>query len=479
VFTRTGGAWTQQGSKLVGTGAIGDAKQGSSVSLSADGNTAVIGGPSDGNGVGGAVWVFTRSNGAWSQQGSKLVGLGSVGTLGGTAAQGTSVGLSADGNTAIAGGDGDGGFTGAAWVFTRSNGTWTQQGGKLVGTGATGAFFINQGRSVALSADGNTAVIGGSGDTQGVGAAWVFTRSGGAWTQSGSKLVGTGSVAVPSGVSQGGAAALSADGNTALVGGFNDNAETGAAWVFTRNVAPPGPTVFADGVVNSATFQQGMSPNSWITIQGTNLSATTDTWDKSIQNGALPTMLDGVSVNGGGKPAYIQYVSQTQINALAPDIGPGSFSVTITNANGTSAPVNVVSQSVMPGFFLWAGKYAVATRQDFSWAVKNGTFQGVTTTPAKPGDVIILWGTGFGPTNPAAPVGMQVPADKTYSTAGAVGVTVGGTQAQVYGAALAPGYAGLYQVAIQIPPGAQDGDLAVVATIGGVQSATALITVQH
>jgi len=234
-------------------------------------------------------------------------------------------------------------------------------------------------------------------------------------------------------------------------------------------------------VVNGASFLPGIVPNSWTTIQGTNLSSTTDTWDKNILNGSLPTILDGVSVSIGGKPAYIYYISPEQINAVAPDVGAGTLSVTVTNSNGTSASVSVVSQTVGPGFFLWVGKYAVATRLDFSWAVKNGTFQGVTTTPAKPGDVIILWGTGFGPTSPAAPVGVQVPADKTYATSGLVSVTVGGMPAQVYGAALAPGFAGLYQVAIQIPPSVPDGDLPVVATVdGGTQSPTsALITVQH
>ena len=75
----------------------------------------------------------------------------------------------------------------------------------------------------------------------------------------------------------------------------------------------------------------------------------------------------------------------------------------------TSAAVTANSQTVGPAFFLWVDKYAVATRQDFTWAVANGTFSGVTTVPAKPGDVIILWGTGFGPTSPAAPAGVQVP----------------------------------------------------------------------
>jgi hypothetical protein len=149
--------FTRQGPKLVGTGAIGPlTDQGWSVALSADGRTAIVGGYSD-NGYVGAAWVFTRSNGVWTQQGSKLVGNGAVGA----AQQGISVALSADGNTAVVGGYSDNGDVGAAWVFTRSGGVWTQQGNKLVGTGAAGNS--GQGRSVALSGDGNTAIVGGAG----------------------------------------------------------------------------------------------------------------------------------------------------------------------------------------------------------------------------------------------------------------------------------------------------------------------------
>src|SRR6516225_740876 len=92
--------FTQQGPKLVGTGAIGPAAQGDSVSLSGDGNTAIVGGPSDNSGL-GAVWVFTRSDGVWTQQ-AKLVGTGAIGPF--AAGQGSSVSLSGDGNTAIVGG---------------------------------------------------------------------------------------------------------------------------------------------------------------------------------------------------------------------------------------------------------------------------------------------------------------------------------------------------------------------------------------
>ena len=182
----------------------------------------------------------------------------------------------------------------------------------------------------------------------------------------------------------------------------------------TRSLPRPrrnAPAISQNGVISGASFQPGIVPDSWVAIQGTNLASTTDTWANAIVNGQLPTMLDNVSVTMGGKPAYVYYVSPTQINVLAPDVGTGSMQVTVTNAGVTSAAVAATSQSLGPAFFLWAGKYAVATRQDNSWAVANGTFPTVTTVPAKPGDVIILWGTGFGPTNPAAPVGVQVPAN--------------------------------------------------------------------
>ena len=239
------------------------------------------------------------------------------------------------------------------------------------------------------------------------------------------------------------------------------------------------PSISANGVVNGASFQPGIVPNSWITIQGSDLSLVTDTWANAIVNGQLPTTLDNVSVSVGGKPAYVYFVSPQQINAVAPDAGTGTMSVTVTTPGGTSAAVSTNAQTVSPAFFLWANQYAVATRQDFSWAVKNGTFSGTTTVPAKPGDVIILWGTGFGPTAPATPAGVQVPSDQIYATANPVTVTVGTQPAQVIYAVLAPGFAGLYQVAIQVPDGAPNGDLPVVATVNGVSSPSGVtLTVQ-
>jgi hypothetical protein len=107
------------------------------------------------------VWGFLSplADGQFVQQGPKLVGTDAIGQ----ANQGASVALSADGNTAIIGAPGDNENLGAAWVFTRSSGTWTQQGPKLVGTSASLYRSYSQGASVALSADGNTAIVGGIG----------------------------------------------------------------------------------------------------------------------------------------------------------------------------------------------------------------------------------------------------------------------------------------------------------------------------
>ncbi len=239
------------------------------------------------------------------------------------------------------------------------------------------------------------------------------------------------------------------------------------------------PVISANGVVNGASFQPGLVPGSWATIEGTNLASVTDNWDSSIVNGTLPTTLDGVTVTVGGQKAYLYYVSPSQINFVVPNLASGPTQVTVANSAGTSAALTVTSSLYRPAFFTWPGSQAVATRQDFSLAVKDGTFAGAATVPAKPGDVIILWGTGFGPTTPAAPIGVQVPGNLTYSTSALPTVTINNIPARVYGAALAPGFAGLYQVAIQLPSSLVNGDWPVVASISGVQSPPTTLSVQQ
>ena len=233
------------------------------------------------------------------------------------------------------------------------------------------------------------------------------------------------------------------------------------------------PAISTDGVVHGATFKPGIVPGSWFTVFGTNFAPAgfSDDWSRSIVNGKLPTSLDGVSVEVGGKPAYINVIIPGQINAIAPDVGEGPQTVKVTTPSGTSTTVSTVSQQAGPACFVWPGNQPVATRNaDGSFAVKAGTFAGLTTTPAKPGEVLILWGTGFGPTdNPVTP-GIQTPTDKLYNTASKVTITINNTPAEVIYAILAPTYAGLYQIAITVPPSLADGDWPIKASIGSFQS---------
>lgn len=227
VFARSGSAWTEQ-AKLLASDAVGGAYQGWSVALAGDGDTALVGGPSDNGGV-GASWVFQRRNGGqWVQDGPKLVGSGASGL----ARQGGSVALSRPGRSALIGGPSDDGGAGASWVFRRRGGAWRQEGPKLVGAGAVGA--AQQGTAVALSRDGATALIGGPNDNGAVGAAWAFTGWNGVWRQQGTKLVGPRAIGP---AAQGRSVSLSGDGNIAAVGGPLDNDRIGAAWVYFRAFA--------------------------------------------------------------------------------------------------------------------------------------------------------------------------------------------------------------------------------------------------
>jgi uncharacterized protein (TIGR03437 family) len=223
-----------------------------------------------------------------------------------------------------------------------------------------------------------------------------------------------------------------------------------------------------NGVVNGASFQPGISAGSWASIQGTNLSYTTRSWQAAdfVNGTGLPTSLDGVFVTVDGNSAYVGYVSPAQINIVVPaDSNIGSAEVQVTNSGVTSNIVSAPIQTFSPAFFIWNGRYAAASNLDFTPA-----------TSAMPGETIILWGTGFGPTNPPDIIGQLTsgaPAVTTLPT-----VTIGGVQSQVISVVLSPGFAGLYQVAVQVP-NSLSGDQPVVAQVGFVQSpAGVVLTVQ-
>lgn len=221
VYTRSGTVWTQQ-AKLVGTGAdgAGDARRGNALAISSD--TLAVGGYNDGGG-GGAVWVFTRTAGVWTQQGAKLVGTGNTGG----AAQGWAVALR--GNTLVSGGPFDNDYNGATWVFTRTDATWTQVGSKLVAPTTHIGEYASQGSSVAVDVSGTTIAVGAPFHDADAGGVVVYGLSGGVW-EIVSVLNATGFVGDKAEL--GTSVALNDAGTTCVSAGYRDDSSVGAVWSF-------------------------------------------------------------------------------------------------------------------------------------------------------------------------------------------------------------------------------------------------------
>jgi predicted amidohydrolase len=237
VFTRSAGTWTQQQKLTASDGANNDGF-GESVALSSDGLTAIVGAPEEDTSPttnNGAAYIYTFSGGTWTQQQKLLISDPDGGDF-----FGYSVSLSSDGNTALIGAFFEDTSptlgNGAAYVFTRSAGVWTQQAKLLASDRAESDVF---GESVALSADGNTAIVGApeedTSPNTSNGAAYVFTRSGSTWTEQQKLLASDRATDDDFGKS----VSISADGNTAIVGAFledtSPNTYNGAAYVFTRS----------------------------------------------------------------------------------------------------------------------------------------------------------------------------------------------------------------------------------------------------
>jgi hypothetical protein len=378
VYARTGTSWREV-QKLTVTDESSGARFGSAVALSADGNIALISG--DENTSGGAAWIFVRSptTGVWSEQ-KKLTGVG-----------GTSVALSGDGNTALIGSYAANSLVGAAYVYTRSGTSWSQFGSQLVPNDEASGGHAEFGISVALSGDGNTALIGGYEDGvevsgQSIGAAWIFTRSAGGFTQLGSKLTANNESSGDSS-SFGTSVAVSNDGGTALIGGPDDE-PSGAAWVFTRSgstysqltkITPGGATgpggSFGDSVALSADGATALIGDDSDGLLDVNDASPGAAWEFSQQgstfvpdgvkfvpsgdtgsnfgasvalSGDANTALVGGTLDGGVYPsndmgaptfpgaAWI-YVSPPTASSIGPSSGPaaGGTSIVIVGTNFT------------------------------------------------------------------------------------------------------------------------------------------------
>ncbi|MEP7353551.1 MAG: RHS repeat-associated core domain-containing protein [Acidobacteriota bacterium] len=241
------------------------------------------------------------------------------------------------------------------------------------------------------------------------------------------------------------------------------------------SIAAPTSSITISSVVNAASIVDGLASGTWIAIRGTNLSASpARIWVTSDFIGnALPTSLDGVRVTVNGRNAYVYYISSTQVNVLAPeDSTTGSIPVQVFNASGASNVVMVNKQSVAPALFTFsqqAGRYAIA--QDgtsYAYVGPSGLLgSAATTTPATPGQVLTLYATGLGPTNPAYPGGQII--QTAAPTANTVQVSIGNLPASVqFAGIIAPG---LYQLNVVVPV-LQTGDASIVVSVSGVQSSS-------
>lgn len=224
IFTRSGTTWTLQKKIQASDGANGDLF-GSSVATSQDGNTILIGtGKASNNGF---VYAFTRSGSLWSQQAKLSASDGAVGDLFGK----NSVALSSDGNTAVISASGDDSSKGSAYIFTRTGSAWTQQSKLIASDGVASDLFSI---SVSISGDGNTVAIGASGDDSSKGSVYIFTKSGSTWTQQ-TKITSTDSAASDEfGIS----VSLTTDAEAILIGARSNDisgvSDTGAAYIFNK-----------------------------------------------------------------------------------------------------------------------------------------------------------------------------------------------------------------------------------------------------
>jgi len=221
-------------------------------------------------------------------------------------------------------------------------------------------------------------------------------------------------------------------------------------------------------VVNGADFGPKISSGSWATILGANLSATTDT--AVLSGNSLPTSLDGVSVTIDGQPAFIYFVSPTQINVIVPDDPTnGGVDVQVTAPSGKSNVATADKEDFSPALFQLTPPYPAAVQPDGTYVGPPNVVSGVATQPASPGEVILLFGTGFGPTNPTVAAG-QV-AGSPVQPAQAVTATVGGVPASVVAYLI---YPGVYQFNVTVP-NVPAGDAPLVLSVAGSRTQDGLM----
>lgn len=225
------------------------------------------------------------------------------------------------------------------------------------------------------------------------------------------------------------------------------------------------PAIAPNGVSPIFSAASTIQSGEWVSIYGSNLASATAVW-----NGDFPTVLGGVTVTIANQPAYLWFVSPTQINLQVPDgIPAGPVTVAVTTPSGATS-TNVTLAAQAPSLSLLGdGRHVAAQIANlggtFDLAGPANTFT-YTTRPVRAGETLVLYGVGFGPTSPAILSGL--PYSGQAPTVNPVTVTIGGAPATVGFQGMIQ--AGLYQINVTVPAGLASGDQQVVATVNGVRT---------
>jgi uncharacterized protein (TIGR03437 family) len=258
---------------------------------------------------------------------------------------------------------------------------------------------------------------------------------------------------------------------------------------FTSTVGVPPPGFQSSGIVNSASYASAnaISPGGFFSIFGTDLADATGDWGQSFVNNSAPRRLNNVRVLVNDRESFVVFTSPGQVNALAPDNLPdGPVTVVVENGNLRSAVVPSTSRIVNPAVFRFNAqnnRFLASTANDGSAYIApanlfgtNGSLSGLAVRPARPGEFIVLYATGLGPTNPAVPAG-QIPVARTggypLTNTSEIRLTRNGQTSTVRPAyAGLSAFPGLIQVVFQVPELA-NGEYEAVIVVGGQASPSA------
>ena len=230
------------------------------------------------------------------------------------------------------------------------------------------------------------------------------------------------------------------------------------------------------GVVDAASYSPGTTKGSWATIFGSSLSQTTRTWGSTDFVGStFPTSLDGVRVFVNGMLAPVSFVSPGQVNFQVPtNLQGSSFTAQLYNSLGQSNLTSFTVQDTQPSLFLVGSerKYAAVTHSNGTLVAPVGYFgSSVNSSPAAPGETVILYASGFGETNPPVPSGQAVITPVPLAFPTTLSVSVGGKSAAVQFAGIT--IAGVYQVNFVVPS-VSPGDAPLIASVGARASQTGI-----